>query len=120
MARQRFQDRMKATMEKGQRGKALADHLIEAEKTETLRTTKTTEKPSKASTLNKPSKQDKPDKPSNQGMIRKTFIIKPEYHEKIKALAYWERREITEIMDEILDSYFQGKTVKPVPEKRRG
>ncbi len=38
----------------------------------------------------------------------------------LKVLAYWERKEITEIMDEILDSYFQGKTIKPVPRKRRG
>ena len=35
MKRQSFQDRMKGVMEKEPRGKALADHLVEAEKTET-------------------------------------------------------------------------------------
>lgn len=107
MARHKTPDLMsEALYGKQEQGKALADHIIETDK--------------KLSKDSKSNKQDKPIKPGNQGMIRKTFIIKPEYHEKIKALAYWERKEITKIMNEILDSYFRGKPVKPIPKKRRG
>lgn len=109
MAREKTPDLMsEALYGKQDQGKALADHIMKAEK-----------KPGNLSKSNKLSKQDKPIKSGNQGMIRKTFIIKPEYHEKIKALAYWERKEIMEIMEEILDSYFQGKTVKPIPSKNK-
>ena len=75
-------------------------------------------KAKKASQPDNLSKPDKQDKSIKQDMIRKTFIIKPEYHDKIKALAYWERKEITEVVDGIFGSYFEGKAVKPIPEKR--
>ena len=46
--------------------------------------------------------------------IRATYIIKKEYAEKLKALSYWERKDIKLIINEILGDYFKNKEVKPV------
>ena len=37
-----------------------------------------------------------------KGWTRATFILKSDYLEKIKALAYWERKEIKEVVDELI------------------
>jgi len=44
------------------------------------------------------------------GWTRATFILRKNHLEKLKALAYWERRTIKEVIDEALDSYLEGKT----------
>jgi hypothetical protein len=38
-----------------------------------------------------------------------TFILRKHHLEEIKALAYWERKTIKEVMDEALSSYLKGK-----------
>lgn len=43
---------------------------------------------------------------------RATFIVRKENLEKIKALAYWERKKVKEIIDEALDNYLEGKTIE--------
>jgi hypothetical protein len=48
-----------------------------------------------------------------KGWTRATFILKSDYLEKIKALAYWERKEIKEVVDELLEFYLKGKRFKP-------
>ena len=48
-----------------------------------------------------------------KGWTRATFILKSDYLEKIKALAYWERKEIKEVVDELLEFYLKGKRIKP-------
>lgn len=45
------------------------------------------------------------------GWTRDTFILRKEYLEKIKALAYWERKKIKDVVDEALGSYLEGKRV---------
>lgn len=52
------------------------------------------------------------------GWTRATFIIEEKMNEKIKALAYWERLTVKEIMYEALSDYLKGKQVKPIPQKR--
>jgi hypothetical protein len=52
------------------------------------------------------------------GWTRATFIIEEKMNEKIKALAYWERLTVKEIMYEALREYLKGKQVKPIPQKR--
>lgn len=39
------------------------------------------------------------------GWTRATFILRDDYLEKIKSLAYWERRKLKEVVDEALVSY---------------
>ncbi len=46
------------------------------------------------------------------GWSRATFILKKEYIEKLKALSYWERTTIKEIVDEALSDYFKDKDIK--------
>lgn len=47
-----------------------------------------------------------------EGWSRATFILKKEYIEKLKALSYWERTTIKEIVDDALSNYFSDKDVK--------
>jgi len=44
-----------------------------------------------------------------EGDIRATFIIKENKLELLKALAYWERRKIKDLLDESLNSFLQAK-----------
>ena len=46
------------------------------------------------------------------GWTRNTFILRKKYLEKIKALAYWERKTIKEVMDEALGFYIKGRKIK--------
>jgi hypothetical protein len=52
-----------------------------------------------------------------EGWTRNTFILRKEYLEKIKALAYWERKRTKDVIDEALKSYLKGKKIKSVKEK---
>ena len=45
------------------------------------------------------------------GWTRATFILRERHLKELKALAYWERRTIKEVIDEAFDSYLKGKTV---------
>ena len=47
----------------------------------------------------------------NDGWTRATFILKKNHLEKLKALAYWERKTIKEVMDEALSSYLKEKII---------
>jgi len=47
---------------------------------------------------------------------RATFIVKKEHLEKIKALAYWDRRKVKDIVDEALESYLMSKNIEPLKE----
>jgi hypothetical protein len=43
------------------------------------------------------------------GWTRATFILRRHHLEELKALAYWERRTIKEVIDEALETYLGGK-----------
>jgi hypothetical protein len=47
------------------------------------------------------------------GWTRATFILRKDHLEKIKAFAYWKRKNIKEVMDEALQTYLKGKRIKP-------
>ncbi len=47
-----------------------------------------------------------------EGWTRATFILREDYLEKIKSLAYWKRRNIKEVMDEVLEKYLKGRKIK--------
>lgn len=47
------------------------------------------------------------------GWTRDTFILRKNYLEKIRALAYWERKKIKDVLDEALGAYLKGKKIKP-------
>jgi hypothetical protein len=45
------------------------------------------------------------------GWTRATFILRKQHLEELKALAYWSRRTIKEVMDEALGSYLKEKRI---------
>jgi hypothetical protein len=47
----------------------------------------------------------------HDGWTRATFILRECHLERLKALAYWERKTIKEVMDEALGSYLQEKRI---------
>lgn len=49
-----------------------------------------------------------------EGFTRATFIVKEDYLDKLKALAYWERKRIREVINEALSSYLKGKKIRPI------
>lgn len=53
------------------------------------------------------------------GWTRGTFILKKNHLEKIKALAYWERKTIKEVMNEALESYLKGRKIKSISNERK-
>ena len=53
------------------------------------------------------------------GLTRATFIVNQELNNKLKALAYWERVTVKEVIHEALTKYFEGKNVKPIPKKEK-
>ena len=46
------------------------------------------------------------------GWTRATFILREQHLEELKALAYWERRTIKEVIDEALGSYLERKKIR--------
>jgi uncharacterized protein YnzC (UPF0291/DUF896 family) len=55
----------------------------------------------------------------HDGWTRATFILRKDYLEKLKELAYWERKTIKEVMDEALGDYLKGKRIKSISNERR-
>jgi hypothetical protein len=47
----------------------------------------------------------------HDGWTRATFILRELHLEKLKALAYWERKTIKEVMDEALGSYLKEQRI---------
>jgi hypothetical protein len=47
-----------------------------------------------------------------EGWTRATFILREDYLKKIKSLAYWKRKNIKEVMDDVLQEYLKGKKIK--------
>ena len=53
-----------------------------------------------------------------EGLTRATFIIEETVNEKLKALAYWERLTLKEVIKDALAAYLQDKDIKPIPKRR--
>jgi hypothetical protein len=53
------------------------------------------------------------------GWTRATFILRENHLEKIKELAYWERKTIKEVIDEALGNYLEGRRIKSISNERR-
>ena len=50
---------------------------------------------------------------AQDGWTRATFVLRKEYLKKLKAVSYWERKKMKEIIDEALGSYLKGKQIEP-------
>jgi hypothetical protein len=49
------------------------------------------------------------------GWTRATFIVKEETVQQLKAVAYWDRKELKRVVEEAFQVYLQGKDVRPIP-----
>lgn len=56
--------------------------------------------------------------PDRDVWTRATFIVRRDRLEKMKALAYWDRQSLKQVLDLALESYLKGKTVKPIPREK--
>jgi hypothetical protein len=48
------------------------------------------------------------------GWTRATFVLRKDHLNKLKAVSYWDRKKMKEVMDEALGSYLRGKRIKPL------
>jgi len=55
---------------------------------------------------------------TKSGWTRATFIMREDYVEKIKSIAYWDRKEIKDVINEAIASYLKRKKIKPKPKGR--
>ena len=51
-----------------------------------------------------------------EGWIRATIVLRKDYLSKLKAVSYWDRKKIKEVIDEALGAYLNEKKVKPMKE----
>lgn len=51
------------------------------------------------------------------GWTRATFIVREETVQQLKAVAYWDRKELKRVVEEALTAYLQAKDVPPIPEE---
>ena len=47
---------------------------------------------------------------------RATFVLRKDYLSKLKAVSYWDRKKIKEVIDEALGAYLNEEKVKPMKE----
>lgn len=57
----------------------------------------------------------KPKEQSKEEYTRKTFMVNSKYADLINRKAFWERREIKDVLNEILEGYFKDKKIKEYP-----
>ena len=53
-----------------------------------------------------------------EGWTRATFVLRKDYLSKLKAVSYWDRKKIKEVIDEALEAYLKGKRIKPLMERK--
>ena len=49
------------------------------------------------------------------GWRKATFIVRDEYYQKMKDLAYWERISSKDLLDQVLGEFLSNKSVDPIP-----
>ena len=57
----------------------------------------------------------KPKESKRKCYIVATYLIKEELNGLLKREAYWERKKIKQVINEILEKHFKDKNIKPIP-----
>ena len=52
-------------------------------------------------------------------VARHTYYVRVDLLEKLRGYAYWERYGISELINQILEEFFEDKEVKPKPPRKR-
>jgi hypothetical protein len=53
------------------------------------------------------------------GWTRTTMVIREDFLEKLKDLAYWERANVKDLFDEILEKFVFSRDIKPRPKEKK-
>lgn len=74
------------------------------------------------SVLGSPAETPTPDKPTKPQSHRATFIMDEADVEKIRAIAYWERRKVTAVANDMIKSYLKSYEkkngeIQPIPKE---
>ena len=48
------------------------------------------------------------------GWTRATFVLRKDHLSKLKAVSYWDRKKMKEVIDEALEDYLKMKRIKPL------
>jgi len=51
------------------------------------------------------------------GYARRMLHMNKGQFEKLKAIAYWDRRDLKDVVEEAFTNYLKGRRVKPIPSK---
>jgi len=51
------------------------------------------------------------------GWTRATFVLRKDYLSKLKAVSYWDRKKMKEVIDDALGNYLKGKRIKSISNK---
>lgn len=62
------------------------------------------------------------EKHTKPGEMRKTYVLKSDHVEDVRRIAYWDRKELKEVVSEALEAYFRAYIkkhgeIKPIPKK---
>jgi hypothetical protein len=55
-----------------------------------------------------------------EGWTRATFVLRKDYLKKLKAVSYWERKKMKEVIEEAIRAYLTGKRIKPIRDNKDG
>ena len=72
--------------------------------------------PDHSSTPSKPPRGSTTSKGLRPGWTRATFIVREETLQQLKAVAYWDRKELKRVVEEAFRLYLEGKEIRPVPQ----
>ena len=53
------------------------------------------------------------------GWTRTTLVIREDHLEKLKALAYWERTQIKDIIEELVENFVSARDIRPIPKEKK-
>ncbi len=68
-------------------------------------------------TRSKPPQGSTTSKGLRPGWTRATFIVREETVQQLKAIAYWDRKELKRVVEEAFAQYIEGKDVPSIPEE---
>lgn len=71
--------------------------------------------PAQPSTPSSPHRGTTTSKGLRPGWTRATFIVREETVQQLKAVAYWDRKELKRVVEEAFREYLKDKPTKPVP-----
>ena len=72
--------------------------------------------PDNPGALSKPPRGSTTSKGLRPGWTRATFIVKEETVQQLKAVAYWDRKELKRVVEEAFQVYLQDRPAQPIPD----